>query len=824
MTGRSLPTAPVVAGTVYVLAMAAVAAVAAWPIYADPAFLIVAGAGTVAAVGIAAAAHWWRWSGWVTAGAGVLALLVLGVTLAVPLPWSGPLGLLGAVRDVVLGAVTGFKDLVTVELPVGGYRNLLVPALVVFLGGALCALLLSWRRGRVGAIAVVPAIAMVSFGLVFGLPSTSAPLVLGSVSIPAPRELATGAAALVLSLAWLSWRAQSERHAALRRAADATGVRISRRRSASDLRRAVLAGGMIVAAVAIAAVAAPAVADGRTRDVLRSAAGPELAISRALSPLTSYRTAFDDDFAQVLFQVEAVQGKLPERIRIATLSDYDGATFRVADGGSGGEDSSFLRVPSRRDGGVGESATVRIRIDGLDGIWLPTFGTVEEVDFDGADAASLADAFYYNEDARAGVETAGGGVRSGQSYLVSAVVAPEPPLETLTAPGASPAVELPDTLTAWMDAQDAGTDGAALATLVERLRSRGYLSHALAVPEEGAAWAAALPGYTFQPSASGHSLARIDTIFRQLLEREADVDGTDASLVAAIGDDEQFAVATALIAQELGFPSRVVVGARLSGADEGVPPCVDGACTGANLTAWVEVRSAQGDWVAVDVTPQHEDAADSDITRVRDPENPTEVQPESAREVVPPDPEQQDAQPESEPETASVDWALIGEVTRVVAIVAASLLLLCGPFVLVLVAKASRRRRRRSAPQAASRVVGGWDEYVDAAVDHGLPAPRAQTRSELAEQYATPDAPMLAVAADRAVFSDAALSEAEAAEFWRLVDQERHRFAAESTVWRRIVAAVSLESFTRSLWPRASRTRTTHRIERRGRAPQGEAR
>ncbi|MGL1797778.1 hypothetical protein ACSTIM_23335, partial [Vibrio parahaemolyticus] len=97
-------------------------------------------------------------------------------------------------------------------------------------------------------------------------------------------------------------------------------------------------------------------------------------------------------------------------------------------------------------------------------------------------------------------------------------------------------------------------------------RERGYLSHGLA-PATGAAapaWTTDLPGYQLQPSASGHSLARIDTMFQRLLEREDDPRAqTTNNYVAAVGDDEQFAVAAALIAHQLGYPARVVVGTRL---------------------------------------------------------------------------------------------------------------------------------------------------------------------------------------------------------------------------------------------------------------------
>src|SRR5690606_922737 len=96
------------------------------------------------------------------------------------------------------------------------------------------------------------------FGLVFGRAVTSTPLVVGPLSIPAPVEMLLGVVALVLSVTWLAWLALDERRRALRRAADTSGIRVSRRRSASDVRRGILATGMLVLAVLMAGLAAPA--------------------------------------------------------------------------------------------------------------------------------------------------------------------------------------------------------------------------------------------------------------------------------------------------------------------------------------------------------------------------------------------------------------------------------------------------------------------------------------------------------------------------------------------------------------------------------------
>jgi len=817
---RALAEPSVLAGTAYAIAMAAVAAGAAWPVYADPVFLWAAATAVLTALAISVAATMWSWPGWLTVVAAIVGLGVLGVGVAVPPARVGGAG--PSVLEVAAGAITGWKDLVTIPLPVGSYRNLLMPALVVFLAGTLAVLRLGWRRERHGAAASAVAIAMSAFGLLFGRAVVGGPLVLGPVTLPAARELACGALALVLSLVWLGWRAAASRREALRRAADVSGVRLAHRRTGSDARRSALAAVMVVAAVGIGALVAPAVAEGRTREVLRSGAGPAQAVSRAVTPLTAYRANFADDaFTTPLFTVTPVDGALPERVRIATLSWYDGAAYAVA---SDDIDARFQRVPSRRDAGPGSASTIRVRVDGLRGIWLPTFGSLERLRFIGADAVSHADAFYYDAQSDAGVQA--DGVRRGEAYELTATTTATPALESLRAPGDRSPVPIPDSVKTWVDDQHAGTDGAGLAVLVERLRERGYLSHALTAPEGGADWMRALgPDYAFQSSPAGHSLARIDSMFRRLVSREASPDG--GSLVAATGDDEQFAVAVALIAQELGFPARVVVGAHLKPVPGGVPACRDGVCTGGNITAWTEVRSSAGSWVPVDVTPQYTQSAQDVLNRQRDPENPTDVRPQSAQEVEPPDPTRQEANdPGQKPaDGPGLDglWAAL----RIGAVSMLGLLVVTGPFAAVLAAKFVRRRARRRAPATAERIEGGWDEYVDAAVDHGLPAPRTHTRTELAAVYATPRATVLAVEADRAVFAEQMPDEDEAERFWALVEDERRRFAASMPLWRRALAAVSLRSFLRGLGPRIAlhrRTRATGRSTASGTSTEGRGR
>lgn len=793
----------VLAGSVFALIIVVLAAIAAWPIYRSWSLALLVAAGAAIAAGIAVIAWRRRWPGWLTAGAVAVAFLVAGVPLAVPSRLGPPGELVRGLGELASGVVLAWKDLVTVDLPVGSYRNLLVPALVVFLVGTCALLLLSWRDDAVAYTAVPVAIAMVSFGLFFGRTTVSDDWTLGPITLYAPVETALGLATLLTTLLWLAWRTHDERFRALQRAAAFSGVRVSRRTSAADRRRTALGAGMIAVAVVLVVAIVPAVARGAQRDVLRAAVGPEIDLAAAVSPLAEYRALFADDRADdILFTVSS-RGALPDRVRVATLDSYDGEVYR-----SGGSDSQeagrFVRVPSVLDAGQGTPVEARVTIKGLNGIWMPTAGRLSSVDFSGARASSLADRFYYSVAADAGVETAGKGLEAGDSYLLRAVEPAPVDLAAVEAPGGvSKGVAAPESLRTWVDKHVSGSGGAALTGLVALLRERGYLSHGLSQTAQPALWTDSLPGYQFQPSASGHSLARIDTLFTRLLERETDPRAaTTGDYVAAVGDDEQFAVAVALIARELGFPARVVLGARLGAAEPGLAVCQNGACRAQDLTAWTEVESSEGEWIPVDVTPQYVQSPSLEVTEQRDPENVTEVRPDSVQAVVPPQPVQDDSHADDAPDQpAGVDLAWLWPVVRGSAIGLLIALLAAGPFLLVIGAKAVRRRTRRSEGDPVSRIAGGWEEYVDAAVDAGREAPRTSTRRELAEDLATGSGIELAERADAAVFSGGALADGDATDFWRLVDDERRGFGRDRGFWRRLVATVSLRSFIRHVAP-----------------------
>ncbi len=796
----------VAGGSVYVGVTAVAAAVVAWPVYASWQFVLLAAVAATVGAGIAALVFWRRWSPWRTAALLGGAFLLLCVPLAVPARLGGPGELLRGLGEAAAGVVLAWKDLVTVDLPVGAYRNLLIPALLIFLFGTCGALLLSWRSDRWAIAAVPVGFGMLGFGLFFGRAEVSDPLRAGGLTLHAPMETLLGVVGLLSAVLWLAWRTHDERVRALHRAATASGVRVSRRPSRTDRRRTALGAAMVSLALVAAVAIVPWAARGADRDVLRSAAGPERELAAAVSPLTQYRALFAPDRADdVLFRVSG-EGPLPERVRVATLDAYDGETFRA--GGDADASAPFVRVPSALDAGEGTAVDVEVAIESLEGIWLPTVGRVSSVEFTGQRAAALSDRFYYSASAQAGVVTAGGGAREGDAYRVRAVEPPAAELAALEAPGYDTSeLPAPDNLVRWIDEHATGSDGAALAGLVELLRERGFLSHALTIDEDAPPpWMPELAPYTFQPSAAGHSLARIDTMFARLLERESDPRAVASdNFVAAVGDEEQFAVATALIARELGFPARVVLGARLSAADTGVFTCEDGVCRAQDLAVWTEVRDVDGAWTAVDVTPQWSRPPSLEVTEQRDPENVTEVRPDSVEEVVPPEPVQEDtARDDDGDEGAGWDLSWLWPILRVAGIVLLVMLVVLGPFLLIVAAKALRRRGRRRAPHPVERIAGGWDEYVDAGMDAGRPAPPAGTRAELAAAFATSSGAHLAAEADRAVFSGETATRDDAEEFWRIVDAERRALTRGAGFRRSILAALSLRSFVRVVAPRTS--------------------
>ncbi|HEY0218118.1 MAG TPA: transglutaminaseTgpA domain-containing protein [Cellulomonas sp.] len=706
------PARPVgrVAVDVLVLAVAVGAALTPLlPVYGGTILLLPVLGGVLLGAAVAAVSAWRRWSALTTTVLLLLVVVVAGGPLAAPgRTIAGVVPTPGSVVDVVRGAARGWKDVLTLQPPLGGSGWLLVPPYLLALVGTTVAVRVALGRGRgAPAAALVPPVVL------------AGAVLLGTFQTVRPAVVGTGLA-LVL-LVWASWRSG----------------RLRPRRPVALV---------VLAAVALGAGlgTAPLVADHRGRYVLRDALVPPFDPRAYPSPLSAFRAFVKDDDTRELFTVTG----LPEgtRIRLATFDRFDGVVWNVAGDGSSRASGEFRRVGETvsteavdeaaavdASGSGGTHVDVQVEVDDLDGVWLPTVGDAVAISIDDPGAASE---LRFNDATGAAVLT--GGLTAGTRYTLDAVV-PEEPADDQVAGAAGSELDLPEAegvpdavASAAADAaRDAETPVQVARALEQTLAEGGYFSHGLTD----------LGDY---PSLSGHGADRMTSLLAGDL---------------MVGDDEQYASAMALMAREMGLPSRVVLGfvpgdtdaaagdgSAGSGATDAVDPDAPVVVTGADVRAWVEISFVGYGWVTFDPTPpQTQTPQEETDTSPADPEpQVAQPPPPPADPVVPPEDDSEQPQTrEGDDQAATPVWVRVA-----VGVAAGSglVLLLLAPFLVIAGLKARRRRRRRRDVQPVRRVVGGWQEVLDLAVDLRRPVDPVATRREaaaaLARSFSDEDEPV----------------------------------------------------------------------------------
>ncbi|WP_394554656.1 transglutaminase domain-containing protein [Agromyces sp. MMS24-JH15] len=797
----------------YLVAGAAIAAWSAWPLHGTWRVWLVLGAGVL--VGTGAALLGRRAGGLLGACTTVLLAIAGYLLVVVPVAVPSALGdvdhLLRGIRDGLTGTVLGWKQVLTVEPPLGDYQAVLVPLLVVAVVASTVAASLIARGGRAAPVAALPVMAMAVYGIAFGTAAEGASWQLGPLAVPGGREVAIGVASLALGAGWLLLRSRMRRARALARARAGT-VRQGAASTWITVRRNAVAVSLLVVALVAGVAAVPAVGSVAERSVLRDAVEPSIVVQRQPSPLSDYRSWFrastlDEPVIEVSGDLDAF-----DRIAFATLDEYSGEVFHVD------PDTRYTRLV-RGDAGGDDLAALHVEIgDAYSGLWVPApEGLAAAPAFEGGRAEQLADGFHAAATGSA-IEIAGTGdamgLRPGDAYRLVAERADasaDADAAFASAPGSDNGLD-PETypsLTAWLELQEVPRTGAGYLDLVDRLRARGYLSHSVLADDASANWIAALGaqgGYSFEPSYAGHSRARIEELFAELVDQQrlAGADPPDAALVAAVGDDEQFAVAAALLARALGFDSRVVLGMRLPGADPvpGIPSC-DGTCTGASMTAWAEVRAAGGDWIAVDASPQFTAAPSPIIAGVQLPEHPTVPDDERSEPIEPPRAESESTDAAAPPAVvdAAGPPAWLGAV-RWAAIGAGALVLALLPLVALFAARAMRRRSRRGSGDPELRVVSAWEELQDLYVEAGVAMPPTGSRAVAAAATGRPAAAELARLVDLAVFAPHPPAPEVADAAWAIVDDERARLRGALGPVARLRTSLTLRAAVERLRPR----------------------
>lgn len=730
--------------------LVAVSLIGFWPTFGGPSFLPAVAGGILLGLAIAAVTAWRRWGILLTTGLVIGAYFVFGGALALPQTTIiGVIPTLDTLQRLALGPVTAWKQLLTTVAPVAASDgHLLVPFLLALVVTALTASL-ALRLAQV-AWALIPAAALLMLVIALGTPEPAFPIVQG----------------LVFAIVGIAWLALRQIWAPQNAAVSVSDVDPSR---AAHMRmRRLLAGVAVLAiaggaGVATSAIAAPA----ESRHVFRDVIIPPFNIRDYPSPLQAFRKNVRDEVDKTLFTVQG----LPKgaRIRTAVMDQYDGMVYNVTDGGP---TSSSAFTPLRSDmspDAEGVPVTLKIAIEDYRGVWMPTAGVLTDIEFDGDRAEELRRSTYVNTATETAVATPV--LKKGDQYTVDAVMPDEYTDEQLAelAFGTVPMPKqsnVPEELTTLAAETVSGAE-----TAIEQARAlESFLS-------EGGFFSHGLEGEVL--SRAGHTAERISTLV-----------GGDQM----IGDDEQYAVAMALLAGEVNIPARVVMGYYPE--EEQAGEAVFNA-TGDNVHAWVEINFDGVGWVPFSPTPPEDQVPNDTNTKPRVDPKPQVLQP------PPPPQEPVDLPPtlpddrESEDENLNLA-GIIGAILLIGGITLAILAILASPFIVIGAWKAAKRRARRSAPRTSDRISGGWDELTDRAVDYGAQVGTGGTRVEeatvVASSLAVPQVTALAERADREVFGPADPTPEEVDAFWQEVDGIVGGLGKEAGFWKRTRARLSMRS------------------------------
>lgn len=508
------------------------------------------------------------------------------------------------------------------------------------------------------------------------------------------------------------------------------------------------------------------------------------AYTSPLSTLRSYITQHKDD---TILTVRGLPAGTP--VRLAVMDRFDGNVWNLSDSPDRDGSSQYRRVGTAiADTTKGKQFTATFSVgEGLSDVWLPLAGTASGITFHGDDKNG---AVYYNTDNASALYPSG--VRPGLTYTQTGVV-PDSPSEQDIESSRAASVSQPQSrdvpgsvgTLARAIAGGQAQSGKAARALANRLNGDGWFSHGL----QGD-----------YPSLPGHGNRRIDGLLT----------GT-----VMVGNAEQYASAMALMARELGLPSRVVLGftqkdrngrgsaSRTIG--QGTHAVVE--FRGNDIDAWVEIKFDGLGWVAFHPTPQetktpddvHEPSPPNPETLVRQPPPPL-VNPLRDRQQVR---GTSSLSGDNANRPADPFWNQVRAAFVRLAIWSSPLwsaLLACGGILLVKAIRWSRASRRGT---PGMRITAGWRAFTSLARQSG--AHLSGTRREQAQCISqqlhldATDARRLSDEADCAAFSGQPTTAERAEAYWKDVNRMRARLLASLPIWRRWRTLMSWQGLFRGI-------------------------
>ena len=619
-------------------------------------------------------------------------------------------------------AISGWKELLTTFPPVDGASQFLaLPfALSLLVAGVSYALT---RRYSFLPVGLIPQGILICLTIALGAETPFHPVLLG---------LAWAVAAMV----WMAHRSHVR-------------GRLATSGSRSSLTR--LVGGALMLAVAGGAAywAGPDMPGvGPTRDILRDIVTSPIDVTQYPSPMPSFRKYSSVALADTFFYnsvLLTVDGAAPgDLVRFSVLDSYDGWVWGAGGGG-------FRRVgtviPAGPDGSSGGSPVdLYITIGDVYAsqaplnVWIPSLGYSTSIDFSGPDALTHEDSMAYDMSKGQGLLL--DQFKPGDIVHVSTEkvqVAGNAPLS----PSGSVLVtdERTDFLSADLEKLTGGQQARwdQLTNMAEGFTKGGWTD------------GTTRPGESQYGPGDGQDRL---TAFLGTLPNYA-------------GSDEQYAAMFALAANRIGYPTRVVFGARMpaSGADQ---------IKGSDVTIWVEVHTSSG-WVALPpdffIPPRDQAPEPPPPVESNPPETVPDIAP--ANPKLPPDDltgmntKAQTGQTPSSP-ASSYEWLwttliIVGSVIAFIGLVLAVLL----------GSKAVRAWYRRERGTPVSQISGGWAEVLDRLRDLGVAIPRRMTRTEVASALGLDPLRRLARSTDRAMFQETSPNSQIVDQYWTEVDQTK---------------------------------------------------
>jgi hypothetical protein len=261
-----------------------------------------------------------------------------------------------------------------------------------------------------------------------------------------------------------------------------------------------------------------------------------------------------------------------------------------------------------------------------------------------------------------------------------------------------------------------------------------------------------------------------------------------------VGNAEQFATSFALMARVLGYPTRVVLGYRITEEQNGTFVPVDEVTT-ADYHVWAEVKLEGLGWVSVDPTPE----AGQVRPPVQQPQPTFNTQPQGGGGAQQP----REVGPSEAPATRLLDRGYVVLIRRVAVGAGLVALAVLGLAAAVLVLKRMRRtRRRRGDP--TQRIAGAWDEFTDRLAELGVDVPASLTPREVSSaataRFGTDTTlPITTLSHDlsRAMYARDLPTTAMADSAWELESTFEQNLWSSLGRRERIAARLSIVSFVR---------------------------